>query len=495
MGDIKNFYGSSKMREMLGYLKTELISLLSGKANTSDLGTAASRNATNQITEGSTALPEAGAVKTALDGQDKRISELEKRDKIRQIIYGFHIDMTEDDADAKVTYLDDAVGMTPAYMDFTSGKFNYGSWDIDSIFFYPKPCMLGFDGKVLYYLDRDDQSKKADGTAADTDFSFPGNAMKEYGRDGQLIWWMLKMDSDGNGLTFRVANYRVSEEFQAYNHRDANDDYIPHFYTPIYPGSVDSNNRLRSLSDKDYTNRCRNLDRATEWAYAMANDIDPLKPMHTTETFCDWVLETMLAILIVKSTDAQAKYGEGRTGFTWTESNLATTGILNNKGMMYGESSSTGLGVKILYREQAFGDQWQAIAGLFNDNGIPKTKMTRGKADGSSATNYNTTGSGYNTLANVSLPSVSGNYISKLFVDTKYGIIPTEASANADNKGFNDGLWTNNGQVNYAFRGGNLSNGRLCGLFCLRLAHAAGVRYWDVGAALSCKPLAEVFEE
>lgn len=50
MGDMKRFYGSSKMREMLGYLKTELTSLLSGKANTSDLAQVATSGAYADLT-------------------------------------------------------------------------------------------------------------------------------------------------------------------------------------------------------------------------------------------------------------------------------------------------------------------------------------------------------------------------------------------------------------------------------------------------------------
>ena len=43
-------------------------------------------------------------------------------------IYGMHIDGSESDPDSMITYLEDAVGMTPAYMDYTNDVFNYGSW-------------------------------------------------------------------------------------------------------------------------------------------------------------------------------------------------------------------------------------------------------------------------------------------------------------------------------------------------------------------------------
>lgn len=69
MSKLEKGYGSTGIQAILGDIKTYFEGKLAKKANTSDLGTAASRNATNQITAGSTALPEAGAVKIALDSK------------------------------------------------------------------------------------------------------------------------------------------------------------------------------------------------------------------------------------------------------------------------------------------------------------------------------------------------------------------------------------------------------------------------------------------
>ena len=51
-------------------------------------------------------------------------------------------------------------------------------------------------------------------------------------------------------------------------------------------------------------------------------------------------------------------------------------------------------------------------------------------------------------------------------------------------------MWYNNGQVNYAFVGGDWGNGLLVGPFCAALDDAASYSYSGYGAALSCKPLA-----
>ena len=87
------------------------------------------------------------------------------RNMMSRTIYGFHVDSTESDPEAAVTYLADAVGMTPAHMDFANDRFDYGSWK--NAFFMPRPCMLKSDGTVGEYLDPNDYSKKTDGTPSD----------------------------------------------------------------------------------------------------------------------------------------------------------------------------------------------------------------------------------------------------------------------------------------------------------------------------------------
>jgi hypothetical protein len=146
--------------------------------------------------------------------------------ELKGTIYTFHVDPDEADSYEAVTYHDDAVGMTPAYMDSTA--FNYGSWE--NAFFMPKPCMLNYDGTVAYYLDPNDYSKKADGAASDiSDLSFPGNAMMEF----PLIWWK----SWGDGWV-SIADYQVDATYKCWSNRDADGNIIPYFYLPIYNGCI-----------------------------------------------------------------------------------------------------------------------------------------------------------------------------------------------------------------------------------------------------------------
>ena len=122
-----------------------------------------------------------------------------------EVVYGFHIDSSESDPAASVTYIKDAVGMAPAYMDFTNNKFVYGSWE--DAFFMPRPCMLKYDGNVAYYLDPDDYTKKTDGTLSDVaDDTYAGNAMMEWGKDNQKIWYKIVPDSDPTSANVYISN-------------------------------------------------------------------------------------------------------------------------------------------------------------------------------------------------------------------------------------------------------------------------------------------------
>ena len=466
----------------------------------------------------------------------EEISKVARAINQKGVIYGFHVDNTEDDPDEKVTYLLDAIGMKPAKMDFTNSVFDFGTWE--GAFFMPRPCMLRPDGLVDFYLKESNFKKKVDGAdshinhlhiiessataalahAVDDYFVYDGklyqttvaieigdtitpntnctevtgvnvgdNAMLEWGRDGQKIWYkIVPTSADKKSANIYIANYQVDSDYVAYSFINMQGNYVDHFYTPIYKGVL-IDGKMRSLSGCDYNYYVNNKTRAEEVALAEANNPSTDKLWYT-EVRADNQLINFLTILMFKSTDIQAKLGEGRTGFSWAQSNVATTGIMDDKGMFYGELSSTGLGCKLFGREQPYGDIWMAEAGTINASGVPKNKMTYGTQDGSTAEGYNTDGTGYLTDSNT-YPSASGNYIGEMVFDPVMGMIPVATGGN-EHVDYCDGLWTNNSQTNYALRGGYLDDGRLCGAFCSALHLVPGRRYGAFGAALSCKPLA-----
>lgn len=425
-----------------------------------------------------------------IEGLDRIANAISSR---RGIIYGFHIDADESDPVEKVTYLADAVGMTPAAMDFANGVFNWGSWR--DAFFMPRPCMLKFDGTVDYYLDPNDYTKKYEGGASDVaDVSYGGNAMMEWGQNGKKIWYKIVPDADTTGASIYIADHQADANFRAYPFINNQGVTVDHFYTSIYNGTLDADGRLRSISGIAGTSLCKSKTAAQEIAAAELNNPGEDK-LWDTEVYADILVIQFLLTLISKRLDSNVAFGEGliNSGIE-TVNNGFTTGVHNDKGLFYGKNSGAAAtytnAVKVFGMENFWGFQWRRFRGLVNVRGTEKYKLTRGTQDGSTAQDYvvSTAGADYDGyLTGGALPATNGTYINKMTFDTK-AMTPTAASGNATTN-YCDGLWANNNQCDYAIRGGHSGNGARCGLWGFGLYDAASAARWHFGAALSCKPL------
>ena len=412
------------------------------------------------------------------------------------IIYGFHINSGESDPAAAVTYIEDAVGMTPAKMDYANSKFSYGSWG--NAFFMPRPCMLKYDGTVDYYLDPNDYSKKADGvTASDVaDTTYGGNAMMEWGQNGKKIWYKIVPDTgDDTSASVYIADYQVDADFHAWSFINSEGNLADHFYTPCYFGTIvndGTNDVLRSLSGRAGSTRCKGKTAAVESQMARRNHTSAI---YDIEVWADVILINLLLILMGKSLNTQAVFGEGlHTNGSDSVNDSFTSGVHDAKGLFYGTNSGAAgtytNAVKVFGMENWWGFMWRRTQGIVNVSGTYKYKMTRGIADGSTASDYviSTTGSDYSGyLTGGSAPSASGSYVDKMQFNQNQ-FTPKAVSGTAATY-YCDALWTNNGQTNFALRGGASNGGSGVGTFCLTLNNAASYANWNLGAALSCKPL------
>lgn len=410
-------------------------------------------------------------VVTSLDSIVKNIKQEIKI--LLQKIYGFHVDSNQSNPSNAVTYLKDAKGMTPAYMDYTKGNFNYGSWG--DAFFMPRPCMLKFNGQVDYYLDPNDFTKKVDGTASDVaNPDYEGNAMMEWGQNGDKIWYTIENDADDNGYTVYISNNQVDRTYHAWSFIDHNNQYKDHFYTPIYNGSL-INGKLRSLSGQAYM---INATASEELAYASANNVGDDKGW-CTETFADRTLINLLLVLMGKSLDTQSVFGQGHTtGGSEAVFRSKTTGMLDNKGLFYGSNGTT-TDVKVFGIENFWGNQWRRIAGLMNSNSHAYYKLTYGTADGSGKIGYDT--SIENMIDGGELPETG--WIKKQTARNKNVLLPSMVGG-ASNTYYCDYYWLST-STTYALVGGHCGTASGCGGFYLYLDLGAGRRDWLVAAALS----------
>lgn len=412
-------------------------------------------------------------------------------------VYGFRVDSTEQDASACVTYLADARGMQPAFMDYAHGRFNYGSWW--DAFFMPRPCMLKYDGTVDYYLDPDDYSKRADGTPSDVaDPTYAGNAMMEWGRDNKIIWYKVVPDSDDpTSASVYVADYPADSGYVCWPFVNADGHICRHFYTPCYFGTIvndGSKDVLRSLSGQSGASRCKDRTAAVERTMAKANNPAGLD-LWDTERYCDVVLVELLLTLLAKSLDSQTAYGQGlHTSGSDAVNDAFVNGQHDARGLFWGTSSGAAAtpanAVKVFGMENWWGFMWRRMVGLVNDKGIMRYKLTKGPQDGSAVSDYavSTESSAYaGYLAGDALPAASGASVQKMAWKADGAHTPTVAAGDSAH-GYCDGLWTNNGQVDYAYHGGNSNDSLRVGAWYLNLNAAASIARWHIGASPSCKP-------
>ena len=397
-------------------------------------------------------------------------------------LYGFKLDQNESNPTSMITYLSDCDNKyyESAKMNYTTDTFDYGDWTNAWFIKKLKPCMLKYDGTIDYELDKNDYTKKLDGTASDVaNASYGGNAMVGIPK----VYWKI-IDNGDNTANIYICDKKIDSDFHCWSHIDNNGNEIDYCYMPIYNGS-NVNSVLRSISGKA---PMVNKTATTEITYAKSNNTGS-DIIWYTELFNDRMLINLLLLLIGKSTDTQTVFGTGNNNSYVSASNtgIKNTGTMNTKGLFWGNQDNKS-GVKVFGMENFYGNVWKRIGGWISDRGTQKIKMTYGQSDGSTTDGYNETGSGYIVIGNSTPIGTSGGYISKMLI-TDNGLIPTIASGSATTY-YCDGLWFNNSQVDYALVGGDSYSGFLDGAFCVYLNGLVSNSYWNVGAALSCKPLA-----
>ena len=307
--------------------------------------------------------------------------------------------------------------------------------------------------------------------------NYDGNAMMEWGDGTNLIWWKIEPDKgNANSASLYVANYQADDSFNCLNHYDIDGNRKAHFYTAIYNGSLDSNNKLRSLSGQTVM---KSKTASQEMSYAAANGKG-----YYIEQFVDRLLINMLLIIMGKSLDTQSVFGKGMSENASDESLLLQTGTMNTKGLFWGENTGKA-GVKVFGIENYYGNQWRRVCGLIYANGTIKVKLSPSMKDGSTVSNYNTDGTGYIAIPNSTITGTSGGYIKKMLF-TVYGMFESEVTGSSSTY-YCDGGWFNNAIIAFAVFGGTLYGGALCGASSVTLNSDDGYAWWNVGASLSYK--------
>ena len=390
-------------------------------------------------------------------------------------LYGYRIDKQDTNPDTRVTYLYDAVGMTPAYMDFANGSFNYGSWADIWFIKNNRPVALKFDGTVDYELSHTDFTKKIDGeTASDVeDVNYTGNFMSEI----PLVYVKRWEDTRYNYVVF--SETKPNDDYLAQAHTGANGTVNPYIYLPMFKGWKDSGNKLRSLMGTYPTG---NTTGTNEVTYASNNGTgwqiwDKAK--------IDLVMD--LIVLITKSTNCRAKIGNGdcqtynasdTTNYGKMKSGYETDGTTRSaNAQFYGSEGTevTNYGkhhMIAFYIEDLWGNRWDRCLGFNLVDNVYKVKMT--------APYVLDSDSSYETLT-VAPPSSTEGWLKNVSSANAYGDVPTEVGA-SNTSGFANYFYKNASGNRLSLFGGNANRGLKVGR-CWLLNYASGSGNWNIGGS------------
>lgn len=378
------------------------------------------------------------------------------------ILYGYKINKNDSNPATRITYTEMAEGMTPAYMDFAAGAFNYGSWADAWFIAGNKPYMVKSDGKADYELDASDYTKKLDGTASDVANSeYDGNAMASF----PLMWFKRWEDNDYEYCN--ICNIQLDDDYTAYAHTRQDGSIMDVKYLAMFEGSYISS-KMRSLSGQAVG---VSQTAAGEITYATANG-----SCWYTQSFSEWAMIGDLLRLISRNDNSQATFGYGYAG-GGTGSSTKGTGTLVAAGQFFGysETQSRVNAVKVFHIENFYGNTLNRIAGLMNLQGKIYVKETPP---------YNITGEDY-TNTGLTPVGTSGGYINltKMLAAGRIGY----SAAGSGTTYASDGLLFINTQNNYALVGGSWLNAALCGASMLDLDRIATATGTNFSACLSCE--------
>lgn len=389
-------------------------------------------------------------------------------------LYGFKIDKQDVNPDTRVTYLYDAVGMTPAYMDFANGSFNYGSWADIWFIKNNRPVALKFDGTVDYELSHTDFTKKIDGeTASDVeDVNYAGNFMSEI----PLVYVKRWEDERYNYIVF--SETKPNDDYLAQAHTNANGTINPYIYLPMFKGWKDSGNKLRSLMGTYPTG---NTTGANEVTYASKCGTgwqlwDKAK--------IDLVMD--LIVLITKSTNCRAKIGNGdcttydardTTNYGKMKSGYETDGTTRSaNAQFYGSEGTevTNYGkhhMIAFYIEDLWGNRWDRCLGFNLVDNVYKVKMTPPYVLDSDNT--------YQSLS-ATPPSSSEGWLKNVSSGV-YGDVPTEVGASSTS-GFANYFYKNASGNRLSLFGGHANLGLKVGRYW-HLNLDSGYSSWYIGGS------------
>lgn len=247
--------------------------------------------------------------------------------------YGVSIDLSNSNPETAVTYINDAVGMSPGSDD----------WYKMNIFRNIKPCLLQ-NGTVVGYLNPNNFAQFEDGTAADITSGNGGDVMIEIPKTGYRI------NKRGTMLTVQITDEPNKEGFSYKAHTRSTEGDRDNLYIGAFLGSVQSS-KLRSLSGKRPISNVL-ITQSRAYAQANGNRYDQMAFYPLTLLQCMYLIQ-------YKNLNSQQALGMGLVGGAGASINGETV----TKGMNYGTENDLEA-VKFLGIEDFWGGLAQWVDGI-----------------------------------------------------------------------------------------------------------------------------------
>lgn len=407
-----------------------------------------------------------------------KVYNLDDFNKFGLWVYSFTRLKNESVPSEKIVYRGTNKYYQKAYNDYTAGKVKLCDWENAPFLLKDRlaPCAVNFDGELEYFLDRNDFTKKEDGTASNnsdttTDLNF-------YIRI-KLLYRRLKKNANGD-TEVDISNKQVNNEYKPYGCFIKPDGTLREYiYFPIYKGSF-IDGKVRSIAGQTpMSGKTAEQERAGCQANGTGHDM---------VTIAELDLMRDLYMLMFADTDSQTALGQGKSNGGENVGACLKSGTMDKKGMFSG-STSTAEGVKFCGAENPYSSQWTRYLGEVLVNGVRKVKLCQGTSDGSTVSDFNFTGEGY--IALTELPTITGTssgFISQSETVDDIGTFPVVVSGSSTTNEC-DKMWFNNSGTMVALRGGDSYDGVGCGFFCSGLNDPASSANWLIGSSVSYKPL------
>lgn len=398
------------------------------------------------------------------------LSQMEDADGVHKSIkrYGIKINKSEPNPANRITYIYDAVGMTPAKMDFATGKFNYGSWENVPFVKNNYPCMVRYDGVEDYRLNPNNYKQKENGSVSDVvNLDYSGNAMSAF-----VGGWLCQYETDTHEYII-WCNEQYDDSYHAYHRMDTDGIIRPGFYRRIYSPTL-HDKKARSISGQ-LSMYGKNATIEKEYIKANSDCWE-----HTAWSEYNYI--TCLLKIMAKTEDCQVAYGNGNmNGYVADETQhygILAAGTLDTRGQFYG-SNANNQQVKVFHTESMWGDQLERLVGLICDKGRLLVK---------SYGDYNFTGYGYIEVYNYRKNGIetSTSGFVKSTIQNQYGRFPISFEGSSSTY-ICDGSTINPNITAVAMAGGFGAYGTRCGCGAIAFDASSGTAHWYCVPGLSCK--------